>query len=112
MLSIHQDPEEEAILQAERDAAEERGYPAWAADWHRAYQASRPKGWTIAERKAFYARVLDETRPEWNYGPIYLMANELRTGESNPPSYTQWQQRRDENAERVEYGKRRHGSAE
>lgn len=112
MLSIHQDPEEEAILQAERDAAEERGYPAWAADWHRAYHDSRPKGWTIAERKAFYTRVLDETRTEWDYGPIYIDATEMQIGAAEAPSYTSAQRRRDENAERVEYGKRRHGSAE
>ena len=107
MLSLHNDPEEEAILQRERDAAEERGYPAWAADWSRKYRASQPRHWTIAERQAFYAGILEDTRPEWDYGPIYLMANEMRIGAAEPPSYTDSQIRRDERAEALEYTRRK-----
>ncbi len=51
-LSLRNDPEDELQLQRERDEAEARGYPAWAADWSRAYRAKQPKGWTIAERQA------------------------------------------------------------
>ena len=104
MLSLRGDPEEEAQLQRERDDAEARGYPAWAPDWFRAYRAKQPRSFTIAERKAFYERVLSECRPEWNYGPIYIDATEMRIGEAVPPSYTSTQERRDRDAERLEYG--------
>lgn len=105
MLSLHGDPEEELILRQERDDAEERGYPAWAADWCRERKAARAgqKRWTIAERKAFYESLM----PVRDFGPdrIYLIANEMRTGEANPPSYTLQQERAAADAERVEYSR-------
>lgn len=102
MLSIRGDIEEEIVLRRERDEAEARGYPAWAADWCRARALARAEtpGWTIAERKALYAGILDATRPAWDYGRIYLNANEMRQGETYAPSYTTWQTHVEEDAMR------------
>lgn len=97
MLSRH--------LDREREEAEDRGYPAWAADWHRAYMAEKPKGWTIAERKALYAGILDATRPDWNYGPLVINANEMRNTDAVQPSMTTWQLHVEADAQRTEYGR-------
>ena len=106
MLSLHLDPEEELQLRRERDDAEARGYPAWAPDFFRKLRADNAGtwlgggGWSIRERMAYYACLLDATRPAWNYGRHYLNANEMRVGETNAPSYTTWQAHVEEDAMR------------
>lgn len=106
MLSIRGDIEEEIVLRREREDAEARGYPAWAPDFFRKLRADNAgtwlggRSWTIAERKAYYACLLDATRPAWNYGRIYLNANEMRTGETHAPSLTTWQTHVEEDAMR------------
>lgn len=109
--SFRADPDDEMELRQDEDMQPEAWLTIEQVERLRAWSAERRSAdpwlgsWGIRERMAFYNNLLEAGRPAWDYGRIYLNANLMRT-DAVAPSYTWTQQRRDEDAERVDYGHR------